>query len=444
MTVWRYTAVEIQSAGGSGGVGGSEGLRGSDRRARRAGELACDCAADVRAALRRIGLQVIDLRPVRSSRSGRLSHAGRLSWWHEARRSLLGSAQRYFRGRRQHQRAELYDSLATMLSSGLPLLEAVGTVIGTTKRKTSFRGSALRSMLVNIREQLRSGSSLAQAMSEHPSWYEGSEIAMVQAGQHSGTLPEVLRSVAQRHERSGELSHKLISALAYPSIVAMVGLGVVVFLSTKTLPDLTQVLADADIETPALTAKVMAFGQFLAGYWLAIVLILFGLIAMVVVAAGAAARGGVELPRWLRGLSPKVLRRMAVARLALQLAQLLRSGVPMVEALRVLAPTATGHLGRRLLDAADHVERGEEVSAALDDDHWFDPEFRRLLEIGQASGELDVLLERIGHRYARQANRLIDRLATLLEPCVILTLAVLVGMVVMSAVLPLLRMQEVL
>ncbi|MCH8166194.1 MAG: type II secretion system F family protein [Planctomycetes bacterium] len=442
MTVWRYTAVGMQRAAGT------------DRRARRIGELAGECAADVRAALRRIGLQVIDLRPVRSSRTGRSNHAGSLSWWHEARRSLLGSAHRYFRGRRRHQRAELYDSLATMLSSGLPLLEAVDTLIGTTTRSTRFmghfRGSALRFMLVNIREQLRSGSSLAQAMSEHPSWFEGSEIAMVQAGQHSGTLPEVLRSVAQRHERSGELSHKLISALAYPSIVAMVGLGVVVFLSTKTLPDLTQVLADADIETPALTAQVMAFGQFLAGYWLAIVLVLFGLIAMVVVAAGAAARWGVELPRWLRRLSPKVLRRMAVARLSLQLAQLLRSGVPMVEALRVLAPTTSGggalgsSLDRRLLAAADHVERGEELSAALDDEHWFDPEFRRLLEIGQASGELDVLLERIGHRYARQANRLIDRLATLLEPCVILALAMLVGMVVMAAVLPLLRMQEVL
>ena len=428
MTVWRYTAVEMHSSGGS------------DRRARRIGELAGECAADVRAALRRIGLQVIDLRPVRSSRADHLRHAGRLSWWHEARRSLLGSAQRYFRGRRRHQRAELFDSLATMLASGLPLLEAVDTLIGTTTRKRS----ALRFMLVNIREQLRSGSSLAQAMSNHPSWFEGSEIAMVQAGQHSGTLPDVLTAVAQRHERSGELSHKLISALAYPSIVAMVGLGVVVFLSTKTLPDLTQVLADADIETPALTAKVMAFGQFLAGYWLAIVLVLLALIAMVVVAAGAGARYRIELPWWLRGLSPKVVRRMAVARLSSQLAELLRSGVPMVEALRVLAPTATGHLGRRLLDAADHVERGEELSAALDDEHWFDPEFRRLLEIGQASGELDVLLQRIGHRYARQANRLIDRLATLLEPCVILALAMLVGMVVMAAVLPLLRLQEVL
>ena len=101
-------------------------------------------------------------------------------------------------------------------------------------------------------------------------------------------------------------------------------------------------------------------------------------------------------------------------------------------------------MARQLHTAADRVERGDELAAAMDDEHWFDGEFRGLLAIGQATGELDSLLERIGRRYARQAERLIDRLAALLEPSVILTLAVLVGLVVMAAILPLLRLQEVL
>ena len=150
------------------------------------------------------------------------------------------------------------------------------------------------------------------------------------------------------------------------------------------------------------------------------------------------------MPLWLRRWSPHVLRKLAVARLSIQLAELLRTGVPMVDALRVVAPTTPGvTLRRRLLEAADRVERGEDIAAALDDEHWFDGEFQRLLQIGQTSGELDTLLDRLGHRYARQANRMIDRLATLLEPAVILTLAVLVGLVVMAAILPLLRLQEV-
>ncbi len=428
MTVWRYTAV-------------SKGAAGSEGPMKRTGELAGDCAADVRAALRRIGLQVIDLRPTKTSRVLETDRTGRASFWRDAWRSILTSVHRYVRKRRQHERAELYDSLATMIASGLPLLEAVDTVINSTTR----RRSALRSMFTDVREQLRSGSSLSQGMGEHPTWFEPSEVAMVEAGQHSGTLPEVLQALAERHERSGELSQKLTSALAYPTIVAMVGLGVVVFLSVKTLPNLVQVLSDAGIETPALTSKVMAIGQFLAAHWLAISFVLVIVFVVAMAMAGTATAGRLELPRWLRQFSPKVLRRLAVGRLSLQLAELLRNGVPMVEALRVLAPTTTGGtLRRRLIAAADRVERGDDLAAALDDEHWFDPQFRRLLEVGQTSGELDVLLERIGHRYGRQANRLIDRLAALLEPSVILTLAVLVGIVVMAAILPLLRMQEVL
>lgn len=441
MTVWRYTAVPLQ--------------RAAQVSARR-GELAGESAAEVRASLRRIGLQVIDLRPLRRRAPDPVTE-NQLAWLRELHGSIRSSLEGYFRGRRRHERAELYDALGTMLDSGLPLLEAVDTIIGSTKR----RRSAVRSMLVQVREQLRGGSSLAQAITAHRSWFDASEVAMIEAGQLSGTLTRVLRALTERHERSGELSNKLISALAYPTIVAMVGLGVVIFLSVKTLPDLTQILTHAGIETPALTAKIMALGQFLAGHWLALIVLAVCVLGGWTVLSGLTARRQIRWPDRLRRLYPKVLRRIAVARVSLQLAELLRAGVPVVDALRVLAPTSSGggprsggdsrsggggggSLARQLHTAADRVERGDELAAALDDEHWFDGEFRQLLAIGQATGELDSLLERIGRRYARQAERLIDRLAALLEPSVILTLAVLVGLVVMAAILPLLRLQEVL
>lgn len=429
MTVWRYTAVPFQHA-----------AQASARR----GELAGESAAEVRASLRRIGLQVIDLRPLRRSATDP-GTGFQFAWLRELRGSIRSSLDGHVRGRRRHERAELYDALATMLDSGLPLLEAVDTIIGSTKR----RRCAVRSMLVQVREQLRGGSSLAEAITAHRSWFDASEVAMIEAGQLSGTLTRVLRTLAERHERSGELSNKLISALAYPAIVAMVGLGVVIFLSVKTLPDLTQILTHAGIETPALTAKVMTFGQFLAGHWLALIVLAVGVLGSWTLLSGLMAQRQIRWPEWLQRLYPKVLRRMAVARVSLQLAELLRAGVPVVDALRVLAPTSSGGAGggslaRQLHTAAERVERGDELAAALDDEHWFDGEFRQLLTIGQATGELDSLLERIGRRYARQAERLIDRLAALLEPSVILTLAVLVGLVVMAAILPLLRLQEVL
>lgn len=424
MTVWRYKAVPLQGAISS---------------ATQHGELSGDNAAEVRASLRRIGLQVIDLRPIKRMRD-ETDIGSKSTWLIELRSSLQSSLDSYLRRRRQHERAELYDSLATMIESGLPLLEAVSTIADSTANKRS----PLRSMLVDVRENLRSGSSLGQAIKVHQSWFDASEVAMVQAAQVSGTLPSVLRTLSQRHERSGEIGNKLIAALAYPLIVAMVGLGVVIFLSVKTLPDLTSILTDAEIEIPALTANVMAFGQFIAGHWIALLLVLVISAMAFPLAASILTKRKLQLHPRLRGLYPTVIRRVAVARVALQLAELIRSGVPMVEALRVIAPTCGGSLQRLLMTAADHVQSGDDLAEALSDELWFDSQFRSLLSVGQASGELDQLLQRIGERYSRQANRLIDRLAALLEPCVILSLAVFVGIVVMAAILPLLRLQEVL
>ncbi|MCI0362316.1 MAG: type II secretion system F family protein [Phycisphaerales bacterium] len=419
MNIWQYKAIRF----------------GQTDSAAQRGELAGESAADVRAALRRIGLQVIDLRPIRSAAV--IKPVRWMVWLGGLKDSLY----RHLRRRRQAQRAELHDSLATMLQSGLPLLEAIETIIASTCN----RRSPWRSMLLHLREQLRSGSSLGQTMAQLPGWFDPSEIAMVNAGQHGGTLTTVLQNLAQRHQRAGELTGKLLGALAYPAIVSMVAIGVVVFLSVKTLPDLTAILVGAKIEIPALTTNVMAIGQFMASHWMSLTVATVTILILALVGIPFVAQR--KRLNWLRKLHPRLLRRLTVARFSQQLAQMLGSGVPMVEALRVIAPTSSGlsaGFAGILSDAADRVERGQELSDALDDPHWFDPEFRRLLDVGQASGELDELLVRIGERYSRQAHRLIDRLASLLEPAVILLLAGLVGTVVMAAVLPLLRLQEIL
>ncbi len=418
MTVWRYTAIPMEGAGAS----------------RQRGELAGETPADVRAALRRIGLQVVDLRPVRRPARGDQSKqlASAQSAWH-----------RHLRSRRRPAVGELYDSLATMLDAGIPLLEAVSAVSGGT----ASRSSKLRAMLLELRETLRAGASLANAMRDHPSWFSAVEIEMVRSGQHSGELASVLRVLAERNERSGELSGKLAAALAYPAIVSAVGVGVVIFLSTKTLPDLVSILDDAEISTPALTAGVMAVGQSLIKYgWVGILAVLLIIVLCMYAWVCGQRQGSLSLP-WIHRVIPRVMRQGAVAELMLALAEMARTGVPIVESLRVLAPASNG-FGRSVLrpmleTAADRIERGESLSASLDSPRWFDEELQRLIEIGETSGELPEVLERVGQRQRRAARRAIDRLATMLEPAVILILAVLVGLVVLSAILPLVRLQEV-
>ena len=411
MSVWHYTAVPLAA--------GTEGQK--------RGEIAGESPAAVRASLRRVGLQVIDLRPARRAPVAGL--VGFDGW------------RAHLRRRRRLARAELFDGLATMLDSGMPLLEALDTALRTLPRRLAAR----RAMLTQLREDVRAGAALEQALREHSSWFDPAEIAMVAAGEHGGNLSTVLHTLAEEHERSDELTQRLIAVLAYPAIVSLVGVGVVVFLGTHTLPDLVAVLTDAGVETPALTARVIAIGGFLSRHWLLLLTGLVALVAAFLLARRFLARLGERAPAWLRSLSPSVVRRLAVARFAARLADLVRCGVPLVEALRVLAPTAANPgLRRALGESAAHLEQGAGLAAALRDEHWFDAEFRRLLDVGQASGELGTLLERIARRYERQSRRLIERLSALLEPAVILVLAFLIGLVVVAAVLPMVRMQEIL
>jgi type II secretory pathway component PulF len=244
--------------------------------------------------------------------------------------------------------------------------------------------------------------------------------------------------------RRGQIGQKIASALAYPAIVLVIGVAVWLFLSTNTLPQLVKILDDARIETPALTRGVMAAGRFLArnGLW-----VVFGgavLAATTIVAASRRRPTRIRRSPGRRsqfGLT--ALRRLALARVTESLAELLLGGVPLVEGLRAVSPIA----GRRALrvaidESASSIEQGRRFSETLVDESWFPPEFRRLVEMGETSGELAPLLERLGQRMERSAERRIAQLVSLLEPAAILALATLIGVVVAAAILPITRLQN--
>jgi type II secretory pathway component PulF len=234
--------------------------------------------------------------------------------------------------------------------------------------------------------------------------------------------------------------------LTYPAIVSCVGVGVVMFLSTKTLPDLVGILRDAGVEPPGLTLGLMTVGRALWQHGVT-VLVLGAAIAFIGGGVFVKLRPGHQLPRWTRRLVPACARRALLARAWSGLAELLRTGVPLIEAMRITAPTVGGLIGSSLAaglrGAADAIERGSAVVDALADDIWFDDECRRLVSIGESAGELPDILSRLAERSHRSAVRSIDRLASVLEPAVILLLAVIIGFVVMGAVLPILRLQEI-
>lgn len=389
-----------------------------------------DTDTAARSALRKAGLRPIQIKAIRAAQATKDS-------------SLLRMLHRHLRSRRVHHKADFYDSVATLLDAGIPMSKAFRTMASSGSGHRS-----ISAMIHTLADAIQSGVSLGDAMAEHPGWFDEAEIAMIRSGQQSGEMSGILHRLADRQSRSGELSSKITGALAYPMLVTCIGIGVTIFLSTKTLPQLVGILIDADIEPPRLTVWVMGIGQavWIHGFW-----ILLGLV-VVLIGGGLgisilSKRSQGHIPTAVAASIPAVFLRIRTSESLLTLAELLETGVTLVDALRVVAPTMRGYLGTMLAvsyaESASNIEQGQPVSCIFEDPIWFAEEHRQLIKAGEAAGELSRTLERIGNRDLRSARRLLDRFAAMIEPAAIVCLAVLIGTVVMAAVLPLIRLQEI-
>lgn len=406
--IFRYRAVELATG------------------RKRDGEHRGGSPYDVRANLRRIGLEVEHIEEVGAHTDGGL--------WAPLRRSL----QRRRRRQRRMAKADLCDGVATLLQAGVPLEQAIASLAATAARP-----EAERRLLETLRDRLRSGIPFATAAAEHPDWFESFDVALLEAGQQAGDLVATLLSLSQYHQRAGALGQKLLVALAYPAVLVIAGIGAVEFMSFQTLPPLVDMIVQAKREPPWLTTAVMACGQGLA-YWWPVVL------AMLMGAVWGGRRFLARVPvngrvgRWLHGNALMRMRgRVRVAHLALSLARLRRAGMPLSEALTVVAETIEDRALRQLLaEAVEALRRGEDLSAVLGPSPLLDPEFAQLLQLGERSGELTEMLERIAERYQRAADRAGERLGAVLSPLAIIILACLIGTVVMASVLPLMQLGE--
>ncbi|MFW5846490.1 MAG: type II secretion system F family protein [Planctomycetota bacterium] len=399
---------------------------GADGRQRQ-GEHSGDSAWAVRAVLQEQGYTVLRMREQRltTSRLPLLAPMQRL--WH-----------RHLLGRRRARRADLLDAVATMLDAGLPLDRACDNLADAAGRQ-----GAERRMLSFVRDRVREGMALHEAVAYLPDWFSPVDQAMLRAGQQAGELPAILRSLAEAHQSGSRLGQQLLTALAYPGLLLLAAIGVAIFLSTTTLPALVQVLEQGEQAVPWLTLILMQVGQALAVWWPALLLLpVLVLVALPWLLARLNPRG--RLARLLASnVIARTLRRSRLAQLADTLARLQSSGVPLDEALGVVAATAPGASFTALLkDAAEAIRAGRDFSSVLAASPLVEAEFGQLLAIGEQSGELPSMLRRIGARYARAAERSVATLTAVLEPLAIISMAALIGLMVWGAMLPLIRLGD--
>ncbi|MEK7415638.1 MAG: type II secretion system F family protein [Planctomycetota bacterium] len=390
------------------------------------GEMAAESAYNVRAGLRRIGLEVDFMEPVDDGTTA--------GWW----APITAAWEARLRRQRRLAKADLCDGIATLIQAGLPLEQAVTSLLASPTRSADERF-----LLHRIRDQLREGQPLSAACAQFPGWFDRFDVALLEAGQQAGDLLGTLLGLAQHHQRAGAIGQRLFVALAYPAVLLTAGIAALITVSFTTLPQLTTLITQAKHQPPWLTMQVLGLGQGLVHWW---PLVLLGVAAVLFSGRWLIQRivPTSRLGRWWYG-NPlaRARSRIRVATLAETLARLRRAGLPLTDALEVAAETITERaLAALITESIAAVRKGEDLSAVMARSHLLDPEFAQLLQLGERSGELTVMLERIAERYRRAADRTTERLAALLGPLAIVLLAFLIGVLVIACALPLMQLGD--
>lgn len=328
--------------------------------------------------------------------------------------------------------------LSTLIQSGIPIEQALSAAAQQSEKP------AMKSMLIAIRAKVMEGYTLADSLGEFPRAFPRLYRSTVAAGEHAGHLDLVLNRLADYTEARQEARQKIQLAAIYPIILSFVAVAIVVFLLTYVVPDIIEVFVRQGQELPALTNAMLAASDFLAswGVWL-LAAIVIGLVAF----QFSLKREGNRL-RFHKALlnlpmAKGMVRGVNTARYASTLSILTTSGVPLVEAMRIAGEVlGNDYLRQELKTAAQKVSEGGSLHRALDQTGYFPPMMLHMIASGEASGELDSMLERTARMQENTLQSKIAAMVGLFEPMMLLVMGVVVLIIVLAIMLPILNMSN--
>lgn len=341
-------------------------------------------------------------------------------------------------GMSAYELALITRQLATLIQAGIPVEECLRAVSRQTERP------GLHSLLMAVRARVIEGYTLAQAFSEFPSAFPGLYRATVAAGEKSGHLDLVLNQLADYTESRYDTQKKIQGAMIYPIILTLLATGIVLGMLTYVVPDIVKVFDSSKQQLPFLTRGLIATSNFVKtiGPWLMLLLVAAGFMLKPLLKKDSTRY---RLHGWqLRmPLIKKIVKGANASRFASTLSILTRSGVPLVEALRIAAEVSSNFLIRDAIrQAAVKVTEGGSLSRALEESGYFPPMMMQMIASGEQSGELDEMLARAATMQEKELNNLITTLVGLFEPMMLLVMAGVVLMIVLAIMLPILSMNN--
>lgn len=322
--------------------------------------------------------------------------------------------------------------LSTLINAGLPLAQSLHTVREQTENKR------LQAIIQDIITAVEGGSTLSSAFGKHPDVFDDVYIALISAGEVSGTLDKALERIADQQEKDAEIMGKVKGAMVYPLIVSLVMVGVIVFMLVTVVPQIQRLYKDLHQQLPVITAVMVAAADFLIHYWwiaLAVlgILIYFG-INWSKTTSGRKVIDGFKLNVPLFG---PLFRKLYMARFARSTETLMSTGVQMLETLKISARAVNNvHIAAAINRAADKVKDGKALSLSLKGEEYVLPLVPQMISIGEQSGGIDAMLGKAATFYENELDQSIKAISTMIEPILMVMLAGVAGLMIGAVLFP--------
>ena len=325
--------------------------------------------------------------------------------------------------------------LATLIDSGLPLLRGL-TVLGKQEPD-----KVLRSTISKLADTVQGGSTFSDALAQHPKIFNKLYVNMVKAGELGGVMELVLVRLADFQEKAQKLKNKVVSAMFYPVIVLIIAVAIMAFLLVYIVPKFEQIFADmlGGKPLPALTQFVISLSRFVQDQlFLLIAGIVVAGIVLKVLSKMPKGRAFIDMMKLRLPLFGDLTRKSAISRFTRTLGTLVTSGVPILQALNITRDTAGNVvLADAIQDVHDSVKEGESIVTPLEKSGVFPPMVVSMIDVGEETGQLPEMLLKIADVYDDEVDNAVAGLTSLLEPIMIVFLAVVVGTIVIALFLPL-------
>ncbi len=328
--------------------------------------------------------------------------------------------------------------LATMLNSGLPLLQSMQTLVNQTKK------GHLKEVLQDVVEKLGTGKSFTQAISGHPEVFDNYFVALAHSGEISGKLDKVLLDLADQLESNNKLISSIRGALYYPIfiVIAMVVVGII--LMVRVIPSLTEIFKESGVALPLTTRILVGTSTFLIQYWYiaiitAIILIVAGRLFLI-------SDFGIEIMDNLKIKVPIVKEAMQsiyMVNFTRNFSMLIKAGVPIVESLNIIAKIMGNvYYERTILDIARQVERGVPLSKPISESKLFPVVVTQMVKVGEETGRVDEILANLSNYFQMQTDTRLKGLLSLFEPAILVIIGLGVAIMVFAVLMPIYQIAQ--